>query len=906
MQSFIPGSVAAGRTLPPRRWVPVMALAAGVWLLPLKPHAAEAAADDTTTPAPAALQEVIVTANRREESLSKVPISVSAYSQASMDSLGIKDFTDIARFTPGVQIDAGETNAISIRGISSSGGAGTTGIYIDDTPIQIRALGFNPDDTLPKTFDLDRVEVLRGPQGTLFGAGSEGGTVRYIMTQPSLTKSSGYARTELSYTEGGEPSYEAGAAYGAPIIEGTLGFRVSAWYRKDGGWIDRVSDTDPSQTVDPNSNHDETTVLRAAAIWAPTSGVTVTPSFMYQSRQRHDTSFYYQYGSLYSNPGANSFVEANPTAQIQPDKYYLSSLKVNADLGVAQLTSNTSYYERHDVSGYDGTLYNLSYYQTLGWAGGETSVPGYNIPGLLPAGGAGFFSSTTLPCSPQGFTCYPLLDASGVHLPQGPGVPSAVANYTSPATVKNDQYNIMQEFRLQSSDATAPFLWTVGAFYSLDKTFSLEEIHDPNVDALFNYLYGETIADAFGTATNPDGSSYLPNGDSYLNRITGYDRQLAGFGEVVLRGDLARLPQGLTLTLGARYSRTEFSFNSYNDGPQNGGPGGTLTDPTPPPVERQNPVTYRASLAYQINPSDMVYATYSTGFRIGGANSNIPPEICDTDFANFGISTNPPTYKADTVNNTEIGTKFTLAQRLRVAASAYYITWNNIQQTIFLPTCGLQYVDNVGAAVSKGVDLQMDWAATDSFTLESAIGYNDSYYTQDSFAGSARVDSDGNPILPIVAKGDAIVGESREPSAPWTITLGAEYRFHLAEHETYIRLDYEHDTKNNRPTAAEDAGTAQFLDCSTPAGGVQPCTFTLPATTFVSARAGQVIGGWDVSLFADNLFNTHTLINYDQQGTDGFGPQIPGPYSTAAVATALNRYLTFRPRTLGVTAVYHF
>ena len=128
-----------------------------------------------------------MTATRHEESLSKVPISVTALTQESMDQLGIKDFQDVARFTPGVTIDNSGTNAISIRGISSSGGAGTTGIYIDDTPIQMRSVGFSPDDTLPKTFDLERVEVLRGPQGTLFGAGAEGGAVRYILTQPSVT-----------------------------------------------------------------------------------------------------------------------------------------------------------------------------------------------------------------------------------------------------------------------------------------------------------------------------------------------------------------------------------------------------------------------------------------------------------------------------------------------------------------------------------------------------------------------------------------------------------------------------------------------------------------------------------------------------------------------------------------------
>src|SRR6202050_2157250 len=208
------------------------------------------------------LEDIVVTATRHEEALSKVPISISAFTQESMDVKGIKDFQDVVRFTPGVQIDANQTNQISIRGIASSGGAGTTGIYIDDTPIQIRAMGFNPDDTLPKTFDMDRVEVLRGPQGTLFGAGSEGGTVRYIMTQPSTTKSSGYARAEMSYTEGGTANYEAGAAYGAPIIDGTLGFRVSAWYRKDGGWIARVDPANPADIIEANANHDETTVLR--------------------------------------------------------------------------------------------------------------------------------------------------------------------------------------------------------------------------------------------------------------------------------------------------------------------------------------------------------------------------------------------------------------------------------------------------------------------------------------------------------------------------------------------------------------------------------------------------------------------------------------------------------------------
>ena len=334
------------------------------------------------------LEEVVVTANRREENLSKVPISVSAFTQEAMDLRGIRDFSDVARFTPGVQIDANGTNSISIRGISSSRGAGTTGIYIDDTPIQMRPMGVNADDTLPKTFDMARVEVLRGPQGTLFGAGSEGGTVRYIMTQPSLSEYSSYARSEMSYTEGGSPNYEAGLALGGPIVEDVLGFRVSAWYRRDGGWIDLVDPT-TLQLVDKNTNHDETTVLRAAMTWAPTAGVKVTPSIVWQDRERHDVENYWP---LYSNAGSDNFVSADFSPLSEPDMYLLPSLKVSADFGGAEFISNTSYYRRRDTSGYDATLYNLSYYQTLGWLPNQ---------GGSNAGGSGPYAGTS-PCAPAG------------------------------------------------------------------------------------------------------------------------------------------------------------------------------------------------------------------------------------------------------------------------------------------------------------------------------------------------------------------------------------------------------------------------------------------------------------------------------------------------------------------------
>src|SRR6202051_3968874 len=280
------------------------------------------ASDATAATEPAAtggLEEIVVTATRREETISRVPISVMAFSQDMIDQKGIKDFNDVVRFTPGVSIDTSGTNAISIRGISSSGGAGTTGIYIDDSPIQMRALGFNPDDTLPKTFALDRVEVLRGPQGTLFGAGSEGGTVRYIMTQPSVTKESTYVRSEVSFTRGGEPSEEVGIAHGGPIIEDVFGYRASVWYRYDGGWIDRIDPT-TLQTVDKNANHANTVAARLAFLIQPFEGGRITPSVMFQNSRKHDFSTYWP---AYTDVSSGNFKNATPERLADPGPGYL-------------------------------------------------------------------------------------------------------------------------------------------------------------------------------------------------------------------------------------------------------------------------------------------------------------------------------------------------------------------------------------------------------------------------------------------------------------------------------------------------------------------------------------------------------------------------------------------------------
>ena len=835
--------------------------------------ATAAYADAEATNEPAAetgpVAEIVVTATRREETISKVPISLSVLTNETMEVKGVKDITDVARLTPGVTVDAGQTNAIAIRGISSTGGSGTTGIYIDDVPIQVRDLGFNADDALVKLFDLDRVEVLRGPQGTLFGAGSEGGTVRYITTQPSLTKSSVYARAETSYTKGGSLSYEAGVAAGGPIIQGTLGVRASAWYRRDGGWIDRVDPTTLA-VVDKNANHAGTTVLRLAALWQPIDTLTVTPSVYYQNRQVNDVTIYWP---NLSDPAHDRFVSANPTPRPEPDKFYLPSVNVQADLGPVRLISTTSYFHRDEVSGYDGTLYNLGYYQTLG---------------IDPA-------------------AFPLLDGSGVHLPPG------LENYRAPASVTNQQRNFTQELRLQSTDPASRLQWTVGAFYSLNRQFSFEEIHDPMVDALFQQLLGTTIAAVFGAPTNPDGSSYLPLGDSYFNRLVSHDRQIAGFGEVNFN-----LTDALKLTAGVRVSKVTYSIQSLSDGPQNSGPRPGASE------NSETPVTPKGGLQWQIDPANMVYFTYAKGFRSGGGNPTIPydpaytlpyvpgsanPNIgCTGDFINFGIPHAPISYKSDTVQSFEVGAKNNINNRIRLASSVYYIKWNNIQGNVLPPICQIQWTDNLGDAVSKGFDIQADIDVTSNLSVDATYGYTDARYTKNAFPSGTTA---GSGALPLVLKGDAIGGPNGLNSGftipPWSATVGAEYKFGLFEHESFVRLDYQyiagdkwkHGLQEGTPGSVLADGTIVPYQPLT--STYDPTALTQSRQSFASARIGTNLGGWAVSFFVDNLTDSHTITNWNHQ-TNSYYRDVDGNNTGVPAASPAYRYVTYRPRTFGITA----
>jgi iron complex outermembrane recepter protein len=857
------------------------------------------------------LQEVVVTATRHEESLSKVPISVTALTQDAMDSRGIKDFQDIARFTPGVSIDNSGTNAISIRGISSSAGAGTTGIYLDDTPIQMRNVGFNPEDTLPKTFDLERVEILRGPQGTLFGAGAEGGAVRYIFAQPSLTASSSNIRSEVSYTEYGQPSYEFGVAHGQPLIDGTLGWRASIWYRNDGGWIDRVSPSSEDDVIEHNVNYSHTLVTRLAAIWQPRDGLTLTPNFLFQDRQTHDQPTYWP---AYSNPGSGQFNTATPEAIRDPDQFYLGAIKLQWDLGKSAIISNTSYYHRWNQTGYQGTVYDLAFYQSLGWNNNPLFGAASGVPGAIGLGCQAAPAVNASACP-----WYPLINANGLlnGIPGRAPLPAQFADYSTPNVMTNTQNTWVQELRWQSSDENSRLKYTVGVFWELAKEGSTENLLDPNIDPFFVYLYGVPATQLFtyqptpggpfiapyscpGDPYYPTGYSAVPQCSIYWNANTTYDRQLAGYTEMSYQ-----LTDQWRLTVGQRVARTEFNLDHYANGLENFGPSPLPPAPLGSQVkasESETSNTPRVSLAWQIDNLNMVYATYSKGFRPGGGNAPLPT-YCGpgpgTPLTLAGYPNGAPlTYGSDTTQNYEIGSKNAFGPSLKIATSVYYIKWSGIQQNVYVAgTCGLQFTDNLGDAVAKGFDMQAELALGSSFFMDLSVGYTNAKFTENSLPPGGA----GYPLR--AADGDAISGEAAIDYAPgtnppWQVAVGPEYRFTIKNHEAFVRFDWEYESRNPWLAPVQDPNTSQFF----------PYTYTLSSTTFASLRGGVTLGDWQVTPFIDNLFNNHTTTNYALGQLDPYNPDhLPGmpgvgPGTLVGAPTPQENAYTFRPRTFGITA----
>jgi iron complex outermembrane receptor protein len=811
-------------------------------------------AGETTEPASSgALEEVVVTATRRSERLQDVPVSVMAFSQEKLDAQGLKNIDDLSRLSPGLNFQrngmssAGNYNDegsdINIRGVDSTAGTSTTGIYIDDSPIQTRHIGFGSINAFPALFDLDRVEVLRGPQGTLFGAGAEGGVVRFISPEPNLNKPSGYARADVATTDGGSPSYEGGAAFGAPIIDDVLAFRASVSFRRDGGWVDRVGYTlSPDSaaalptpvyngnTTHPNANFSETTTARLAVKWKVSDTLEITPSIYYQRLQINDTSAYW---IALSNPASNVYRNGNFGTNPSSDPFSLSAIKIKWDVGFASLFSNTSFYDRNQKATSDYTQYLRATWNSFG-----------ELANVFPSAGDNGY-----------------------------------------ARFQDDQRNFYQEFRLASSDTNARIVWNAGLFYSHLSENVPESITDQTLNSQVIAFSGPNPpVPVCSPPTLPCPNGLIFNGP--IDRVV--DKQVAVFGEVAFK-----LTDTLKATAGLRVSRVDYTGSVNETGPFLGTTIVTQSSAT------EKPVTPKAVLSWQPDRDDLVYVSASKGFRPGGPNVGVG-NICSSNLTSLGLSQVPAQYASDSLWSYEIGSKNTfLDHRLQINASLFYIDWRNIQQNVYLPVCGEQFTANLGKAKSEGGDVEVLYRPIDALTFDLTAAYTDARLTKSSCAGALTYDAAsasciaaGQPAVasPISTKGDALLG------APWSFTASTEYHFpEWAGRTPYARLDFQHSTAQRSHLPQQDSNNGIF-DTTLPG---------LPVVNNLSARAGLRFRGVDLSAYADNLTNAHPLMFESRDiAPYALGPGNNG--GTGPTTDTLYFGRGVRPRTIGVTATYRY
>ncbi|WP_395673540.1 TonB-dependent receptor [Phenylobacterium sp.] len=641
--------------------------------------------------ASAEVSELVVTATRQSVQLGRVPLSISAFTQEAMDRKGIRDIRDIALQTPGVDIpvDTGRqaVQRIAIRGIESTAGAATAAVYIDDTPIQARNASINyAGSTIPFIFDLERVEVLRGPQGTLFGASSQGGAIRFITPTPSLTDYSVLARARASIVEDGDPSYEIGVAVGGPIIRDKLGFRASIQQRNEGGWIDRQSWQNPADR-EKNSNSSEASIFRGVLNFAPTDWLSIQPSIFYQNVKTNDRPALYTVcpptialqPSLSpcplgpANPDKGNFISYATLPQPGSDKFYLPALKVTAEAGPVTLTAVGSYFYRH-VNQVNDAIHNND----------RVSL------------GADWL--------------YPVIAGRQLFTYQNPDA---------------EQRLQTQEFRASSSDPEARLRWTAGVYHSRSSLKSDVPISSAHYPDAYRIRFGRPLPAA----------PFMVDGiHRYYGNENTIEKTTAVFGNVDFK-----VIDTLTVSVGGRYSKDTLDFDIIERGVSYTGGVATAAGSL-----KDTPFTPRVAISWQQSEETLVYGSWAKGYRTGGVNKAVP-DICEADLQVLGIR-GGNTYDSDTTSSYELGVKSSvLDRRLSFQASVFHTKWNNIQQQIRLP-CAFSLVANTASAISKGGDINVSFRVTDGLTLNAAVGYTDAYYTDTIIVGTAPLVFEGQTL----------------------------------------------------------------------------------------------------------------------------------------------------------------
>ena len=654
------------------RYLPGAALLVGsVSMLVTVASAQTAASDDDS----GGLAEIIVTAQKRSSTVQETPISITAVSGADLQDRGIGDVATLAAATPGVSLKSngpGQTE-IEMRGTTSSGGnSATVGFYLDDVPMTAPAGAQNGKVVIdPTLYDLNRVEVLRGPQGTLYGSGSMGGTVKLVTNQPNLTRTEGSFESILSGTDGGGFNHNDNFMLNLPLIKDQLALRIVGSEAYTSGWIDRIVVNPfplptnggatrgnvaaaPVQSVHSGSNAEHLYGMRVTMLWKPNDQLSITPSIFYQRITQEGPS------AFDSTPGTEAHYQPFDVSEPYSDEIKVYSLNVNYNFDKFDITSITAQWNRNSVQSQDGSE-NFN---------NPLSGVEINAPGTI-----------------------------GFYLPGGTG--PVQGTETDPSK------QFSEEIRAAST-GDGPFKWVGGLFYSrFQSVWNLYTAVQNPSDFVDLGTFGPATTAAIWNLYNPTKIS-----------------QYAAFGE----GTYAITSQ-LKATVGLRWYSYDYSFYDHFAGW--GSPQGGATPSVDSVSQNHDGVNPKFNLSYEFDKDLMVYVTASKGFRPGGANQPLPttgplwaPGGVPLSVSPFNYAGGqwPKSYDPDTLWSYELGEKSRFFdRRLTVDASIYYENWSNVQ-LLELPNDYLLN-DNNGNAKIYGGELEARALLGGGFQLGVSGGY---------------------------------------------------------------------------------------------------------------------------------------------------------------------------------------
>ncbi|MBU6266765.1 MAG: TonB-dependent receptor [Sphingomonadales bacterium] len=864
--------------------------------------------------------EIIVSATRRDEKLNSIPIAVQAMSGKAMEDLHINNFEKLVEYLPNVRTAStgpGVSN-IYIRGLSSdqagiqlAGVAGVqpnVGLYLNDMPAA--TVGRNLDI---HATDLQRVEVLAGPQGTLFGASAMGGAIRYITNRPDLHGFHAGFTATASTTRHGDGSYSGEGFVNIPIIEDKLAVRLVAYNDHQGGYIDNVSGSYQmpynrgGPGVLPTGNFTlvsnaiascagvancVTTATGTSAGWvAPTRQIAtngnavkshfndanyaggrvellwqVSPDWSVELMGMHQalkTDGVFAYDPSIGELKAVDFIV--PTLR---DTIDAATATVKGRIGMLDLILTQSFLnhksvQRDDYNHYDSTGKYISYYQC----------------------DAGVYYNNYR----AGNTCY-----------------APTSTYTTEDT--NKRYTT--EFRV-TTPADKPLRATLGLFYD----------HNVLTDVT-DWLYAETAAGFVYNVTpaatvNATNTGVLAAPTAFVNTIKRTDTQFSVYGEVAY--DI--IPDKLTLTGGMRYYSDKTGLFGGSSSAWTGtlrapcvAAPGTGTSAANPAVCNYvasagaptalgassvlatrlagiNPHTYngtlfKANLNYKIDPNSLVYLTYSQGYRPGGFNRRGCAGIQAVNLVGQAACDANRAYAPDKVYNYEIGTKLGLFNhQLQVNVAAYIIDWKNVLMTVFDENISNQtFINNFGNARIKGFegDITIRPHAIHGLTLNAGFSYNDSKFLGCTDTAIAKVLCQNGVFMPAgspLALSPKFQGNVRF-RYDWETSKGLRPYVSAGMH--YVGSSITSDVNNTDLTYGGPAATINgvAVNASTVITPV-PVSFKLPSYTTFEASFGLARDQWSVEFYADNLSDARP-----QLFVDGTGGQ--------------HRITTSRPRTLGM------